>query len=145
MRNDGEQRPRRPPRSALALLPVTDGLDGDAELGCELLLRETGTAAKVPHCRRATCFCRSENDGLQRKLLPIPQFDDPSIRFEPQAPHDPLPCRGSSPRRVKVRLTIKSHLRPKRVAHRKQRHSEPTSTRTRASQCRGKKRSRPRR
>ena len=38
MRNDGEQRPRRSARRALALFPIPDGFDGHAEPCGELLL-----------------------------------------------------------------------------------------------------------
>jgi hypothetical protein len=85
MRDDGEKRARRSPRHALALLPVADGFHGHAEPGGEFGLGEPRAPAKIAsswgrcriggHCRR------------KRKFPPIAQFDDPSIRFQPQAPH----------------------------------------------------------
>jgi quercetin dioxygenase-like cupin family protein len=53
--------------------------------------------AKVPHRRRAARLSRDERGGLQCKLLPIPQFDDPSIRFQPQALHVRFQCGNHRP------------------------------------------------
>src|SRR5215469_3683926 len=83
----GEQCPRRSPRGPLALFPVADGLDGNAEPCRELLLSELSAAAQVAHFERSTLW-RSRR---QRELLPVPQFDNPSVRFEPQALHRGYP------------------------------------------------------
>src|SRR5207244_4783795 len=89
MRNDGEQRPRRPARRALALLPIPDGFDRYAKLCGEFLLRETCTASKIAYHGCIGFHRRGRHRGLQRELLPVPQFDDPSVRLQPQALHDP--------------------------------------------------------
>jgi len=98
MRDHGEQRAGRSARRALALLPVADGLDGHAELGGELHLGEAGAAAKVAHRERARVGGHPGGRGLDRnrldrKLLPVPQLDDPSVRLQPQ-PHVQSPKRG---------------------------------------------------
>jgi hypothetical protein len=104
MRNEGEQRPRWAARRALALLPIPDGFDGHAKLCREFLLRQACAAPKVAHYR-GTGFRRRRRGHrrLQRELLPVPQFDDPSVRLQPQALHDPArferdPGRKTGPR-----------------------------------------------
>src|ERR1700760_790281 len=104
MRDDGEQRARRPAWRALALFPVPDGLDGDAEARREFLLRQLRAAAEIAHFDRAGLACWHRR--LQRELLPVPQLDNPSVRLQPQA-HDFTPIRRPScAKPVKVRLTI---------------------------------------
>jgi len=96
MGDHGEQRPCRPAGGTLALLPVPDGFDRHAEPGREFDLRQAGTTAQVAHCRQGWGFAgryvRRCTRGFghrrrKRELLPVPQFDDPSVRFQPQALH----------------------------------------------------------
>src|SRR3984893_3361391 len=116
VRDHGEKRPGRPARHALALLPVSDGLDRHAEPGCEFELGAARAAAKFAHRRQrrrlGRCDGSRHRDGdrhrrRERKLLPVPQFDDPSVRFQPQALHALPHLRQVSAMRVKVRLTIR--------------------------------------
>ena len=61
MGDDGEQRPRRSARRALALLPVPDGLDGHAKPCREFELGQPRTAAQVAHRRQ-----RAGSSGVRR-------------------------------------------------------------------------------
>src|SRR5215211_1299392 len=61
MGEDGKQRPCRPPRGALALLPVADGLDGHAEFCREFSLRKPRAAAQVADGGR--CRLRRRGGG----------------------------------------------------------------------------------
>jgi len=92
MRDHGEKRPRRSARRPLALFPIADRLYGHAEPGGKFDLRQTGAAPKVTDRREYRLFGRSSRRRrrLQRKFLPVAQFDDPSIRFQPQTSHVPL-------------------------------------------------------
>jgi hypothetical protein len=99
--DNGEKGTRRPTRQAFALLPVANGLNGDTEPACEFELRQARAAAKIAN--RGSSFRRRDRgrrrcDGIrpgwcedwrwsERKFLPIAQFDDPSVRFQPQALH----------------------------------------------------------
>ena len=56
----GQKRPRRSARHAFALLPVADGLDGNAEAACEFKLRQAGPAAEIAHHR-----CRARLTQLE--------------------------------------------------------------------------------
>jgi hypothetical protein len=101
----GKKGPRRPARHALALLPVANGLDGNTEPACEFQLGQAGAAAKIAYRgsrrrfrRRDRRPCRygerrHRRSDLQRRsqgnFPPVSQFDDPSVRFQPQAPHVP--------------------------------------------------------
>ena len=95
MGDNGQKRTRRPARHPLALLPVSDGLDRHAKPGRKFELCQLGTAAKIAHRRRGRRFDRRDrcdesrhrHFGHERKFRPIPQFDDPSVRFQPQALH----------------------------------------------------------
>ena len=92
MRDDGEQRARRSTRHALALLPVADGFDGDAKPRGEFDLGQPRAPAKIAR-GRGRCRIGRRDGGhrrRERKFLPVPQFDDPSVRFQPQALHLPL-------------------------------------------------------
>jgi hypothetical protein len=89
MGDDGEKRARGSPRHALALLTVADGFDGHAEPGGEFDLGQPRAAAKIASGWGRRCIGR--RDGGQRrrkrKLAPVPQLDDPSVRFQPQTLH----------------------------------------------------------
>src|SRR5262249_9341860 len=74
MRDHRQQRPRRTARSTLALLPVPDGFDGNAEPRGELLLGELRATAQVAHLRRSTRARRRHRFGGERKLLSVPQL-----------------------------------------------------------------------
>jgi hypothetical protein len=65
MRNDGEKRARRPPRHALALLPVADGFDGYAEPGGEFDLGQPRAPAKIAG-RRGRCAIARRDGGDAR-------------------------------------------------------------------------------
>jgi hypothetical protein len=89
VRDDGEKRARRSSRHALALLPVADGFDGYAKPGGELDLGQPRAAAEIAG-GWARCRVGRRDDGYCRrkwKFPPVPQFDDPSVGFQPQALH----------------------------------------------------------
>jgi hypothetical protein len=101
VRDHGEECPCRSARHALALFPVANGLNGHAEPGCELLLRQARPAAKIAnrrrsHWRRGRIRHRGCNGRRKGELLSIPQFDDTSIRFQAQALHIRLNFRARS-------------------------------------------------
>src|ERR1700751_810872 len=87
-------------RHALALLPVPDGLDGHADLGGKFLLGQPRAAAQVAHAwllklswlfnlrRLARFFIELRRE---RKLLPVAQFDNPTVRLQPKPLHDLKP------------------------------------------------------
>jgi hypothetical protein len=85
----GEKRPRRSARHPFALLPVSDGLNRHAQPRRKFKLRQAGAPPKVANRRELSClFARGQNRGRrERKLLPVAQLDDPSVRFQPQALH----------------------------------------------------------
>jgi hypothetical protein len=101
----GEKGARRPARQALALLPVADSLNGNPEPACELQLGQARAAAQVAHRRGCDNLFRRDRScprsggggrrrserrhGRERKFLPVPQFDDPSVGFQSQALHVP--------------------------------------------------------
>ena len=92
MRDHGEKRPRRSARRPLALQSPIPIVHGHAEPGGKFGLCQTGAAPQVTDRREHRWFCRisRRQRRLQRKFLPVVQFDDPSIRFQPQPPHVPL-------------------------------------------------------
>src|ERR1700754_418753 len=81
MRDDGEQRAGWTARRSLALFPVPDGLDGNAEPRGELLLRQPRAATEVAHFDRPGVV--RHHGGLQRELPTVPQFDNPTVRLQP--------------------------------------------------------------
>jgi hypothetical protein len=91
MGDHGKQCPRRTARGALALFPVPDGFDGHAEPAGKFGLGQSRAAAQVAHRRQGCGFGGYESFGghrrRKRKLLPVAQFDDPSVRFQSQALH----------------------------------------------------------
>src|SRR5258707_15482012 len=118
MRDDGKQRAGRAARRTLALLPIPDGLDRHAKPRHEFLLGPARAAAQVAHLRDSALQCHGIGMihrmilrmvfGRERNLLPVPQFDDPSIGFEPEALHVRSSRQGSSSKPVKAQLTIKT-------------------------------------
>jgi hypothetical protein len=89
VRDHGEKRPRRSAWPAFALFPVSDGLNRHTEPCREFKLRQARTPAKVTnHWERPWWFGRGQRCyRRERKLLSVPQLDDPSVRFQPQALH----------------------------------------------------------
>jgi len=104
---DGEQGTGRPPRHSFALFPISNGLDGNAKPIGKFQLRQAGAATKIANRRRSLLLrssngrlCRGDrverrrrgkHGGDQRKLPPVSQLDNPSVRFQPQALHfDPI-------------------------------------------------------
>jgi hypothetical protein len=83
MRDDGEQRTRRPARRTLALFPIPDGFDGNAKTGGKFLLRELCAAAQITHFDRTGLARRY--GWLQRELPAVSQFDNSSVCLQPQA------------------------------------------------------------
>src|SRR5262245_38191954 len=87
-RDQRQKRPRRTAWGALALLPVANGVDGKPEPCGELALGETEPGAQFAH--RHVAFGAARQIRHQWRLLPVANFDDPSVRLQPQA-HAALP------------------------------------------------------
>ena len=97
--------------------------------GREPPARIASSGAKPPPARRRR--------WRERKLPPVPQFDDPSVRFQPQALHGPTPRSSGMCRRCALRLRLTIKVRGSAAS--------PISARTTAWRCRETRRSRPRR
>ena len=81
---------RAGPRATLALFPVPDRFDGYAEACCEFLLGQLRAASQIAHLE-GPAYPRSKSVRRERELLPVTQFDNPSVRFQPQALHRGYP------------------------------------------------------
>ena len=90
VRDHREQRPGRAARQPLALLPVADGFDRHAQPGCKFHLGQPRAQPQIANrrqCASASGRPRLATTRGERKFLPVPQFDNPSVRLEPQTLH----------------------------------------------------------
>src|SRR6516164_3924098 len=134
MSDYSEQRPCGPPRHALALLPVADGFYRHAKPCREFLLCQARPPTQVAHFRPASIQSGCKSIAREWELLPVPQFDDPSIRLQSQALHGPPPVApASSVKPIKAQLTIGAkrqctYFRPNQTVAMPRKEKNPTTS-----------------